>query len=140
VGDRVIPVSSQAVDAGPDEKMRSSFLGGTEQFVDIALAITDMDASSRITQKRRGVLDVFQPPNAFLLLDGNTRRIDLLLERGGPFEFLPGPEFDGRQSEWQPFGFHREARMHQDAANRVQPQAARLVPSAVDALGDADRL
>src|SRR5215216_6782082 len=34
----------------------------------------------------------------------------------------------------------REARMHQNAANRVRSQATRLVPSAVYILGYADRL
>lgn len=33
----------------------------------------------------------------------------------------------------------REARMHQDAANRVRSEAARLIPSTVYAVGDADR-
>ena len=140
VGDRVISVSGQAVDTGPDQEMRSDLLGRTEKLVDVALAITDMDASSWITEKLRGLLQIFQPPNAFLLLDRNTRRIDLLLERGGPFEFLPGPEFDGRQPERQPLGRHRQARMHQDAADRVRSQATRLVPPAVYALGDADRV
>ena len=32
----------------------------------------------------------------------NARRIDLLLERGGAFEFLPGPDFDGRQPSGSP--------------------------------------
>src|SRR5229473_7743961 len=82
----------------------------------------------------------FSSPDAFLLLDGDARRIDLLLERGGPFEFLPGPEFDGRQPEWNTLDRNREARMHQDAANRVRSQTTRLVPSTVYALGDADRL
>src|SRR5882724_5652449 len=100
--------------------MRSGLLGCAEKLVDVALAIIDMDASSRVTEKLGGLLDIFQPSDAFLLLDGNARRIDLLLERRGPFEFLPGPEFDGRQPEWQPFGRHREARVHQDAADRVR--------------------
>src|SRR6266567_1110474 len=82
--------------------MRSDLLCRAEKLVDVALAITDMNASSWIIQKRRGLLQIVQPSDAFLLLDGNARRVDLPLERGGPFEFLPGPEFDGRQSEWQP--------------------------------------
>src|SRR5215470_19652471 len=88
VGDRVIAISSQAVDAGPDQEMRSGFLGRAEKLVDIALAIADVDASSRVTEKLRGLLDILQPPDAFLLLDWNARRIDLLLERGGPFELF----------------------------------------------------
>ena len=140
LGNRMTAVASQTVDTCPDQEVRSDLLGRAEKFVDVALAITDMDASSRIVQKLRRLLQVLQPPDAFLLLDGNARRVDLFLERGGPFEFLSGPELDGRQPERQPLGRHREARMHQDAANRVRPQATLLVPSAVYALGYADRI
>ncbi len=97
VGNRVIPVSGQAVDAGPDQEVRSGFPGRTEQLVYVALAVTDVDASPWIGQQRRGLLDVLQPPDALLLLDRNTRWINLLLERGGPLELLPGPEFYCRQ-------------------------------------------
>lgn len=47
VGDRVIPVSSQAVDAGPNQEVSSGLLCCAEKLVDVTLAITDMDASSR---------------------------------------------------------------------------------------------
>ena len=114
IGDRVVPVFGQAVDAGPDQEMRSSLLGRTEQLVYVALAVTDVDASPWIGQERRGLLDVLQPPNALFLLDRNTRWIDLLLERGGPLKFLPSPEFDCRQPERQTFARHRHARVHQD--------------------------
>ena len=116
--------------------MRSDLLCRAEKFVDVAFAITD----NWIVQKLSRLLQIVQPPDAFLLFDGNSRRVDLFLERGGPFEFLSGPEFDGRQPERQPLGCYREARMHQDAANRVRSQATRLVPSAVYVLGYADRL
>ena len=114
--------------------------GRAEQLVDVALAITDMDASSGMSEKLSGLLDILQPPDAFLLLDWDARRIDLLLERGGSLEFLPGPEFDRRQSEWQPLSRHDKAGVHEDATNRVRSQAACLVTPAVDALGDADRV
>src|SRR5271157_2017141 len=120
--------------------MRSDLACRAEKLVDVALAITDMDASSWITQKFRGLLQIFQPSDAFLFLDGNSRRIDLFLKRGGPSEFLPGPEFDGCQPERHTLDRNRQARMHQDAANRVRSQATRLVPSTVYALGDTDRL
>src|SRR6266702_6400152 len=94
VGDRVISIPGQTVNASPNHEMRSSFPGRAEQLIDVALAITDMDASSRIAQQLCGLTDIVQPPNALLLLDGNARRIDLLLKRGSPLEFLPGPEFD----------------------------------------------
>lgn len=120
--------------------MRSSFASRAEQLIDVALAITDMDASFRIAQQLCGLPDIIQPSDALLLLDGNARRVDLLFKRGSPLEFLPGPEFDGRQSKRQPLGRYRQARVHQDAANRVRSQAAGLVPAAVYALGDPDRV
>ena len=140
VSDRVISIPSQTINASPDHEMRSSFSSRAKQLIDVTLAITDMDASSRIAQQLRGLPDIVQPPNALLLLDGNSGRINLLLERGGPLEFLPSPEFDSRQSKRQPFSRHRQARVHQDAANRVRSQAARLVPAAVYALRDPDRV
>jgi hypothetical protein len=112
VGDRVIPIPSQAVDTGPHQEMRSNLLCRAEQLVDVTLAITDMDASSRIAQQFRGLLEI---------------------------EFLPGPEFDARQSQRQSLGGDRQTRMHQDAANRVRSQATRLVAAAVDGLGYANR-
>jgi hypothetical protein len=134
------PISSQAVDTSPNQEVRSDLLCRAEELIDVALAIPDMHASSWIIQKFRGLLQIVQPSDAFLLLNGDSCRVDLLLECGRPFEFLAGPELDRRQSEWQALGRYHEARMHQDAANRVRSEAARLVSSAVYALGYADRL
>jgi hypothetical protein len=58
VGDRVIPVSSQSIDARPDQKMRSSFPRRAEQLVEVALAVADVEASPWVAQQRRGLLDV----------------------------------------------------------------------------------
>lgn len=82
--------------------MRSSFSGRTEQLIDVALAITDMNALFRIAQQLCRLPDIVQPPNALLLLDGNARRIDLLLKGSSPLRLLPGPEFDGRQPSGNP--------------------------------------
>jgi hypothetical protein len=56
VGDCVIPVSSQAVDADPHQEERSDFLGRTEKFVDVALAISDADRhiAHRVRPGRHG--------------------------------------------------------------------------------------
>jgi hypothetical protein len=77
-GDRVIPVSSQAVDAGPDQEMSSDVLCCAEKLVDVTLAITDVEASFRMVQELRRLLKIFQPSDAFLFLDGNPGRIDFL--------------------------------------------------------------
>jgi len=90
-------------------------------------------------QEWRRLFEIFQPPDAFLSLDGNPGRIDLLFKRCRPLEFLPGPEFNGRQPQRHTLDCNCKARMHQDAANRVRSEATRLAPSTVYALGDADR-
>ncbi|WP_050631476.1 hypothetical protein [Bradyrhizobium viridifuturi] len=68
VGNRVIPVSSQAVDADPDQEMSSDLLCCAEKLVDVTLAITDMDAASGMIQELRRLLESFQPPDAFFFL------------------------------------------------------------------------
>jgi len=45
----------------------------------------------------RGLAQIFQPTDAFLLLDGNTCRIDLAFELSRTLEFVAAPELDGRQ-------------------------------------------
>ena len=62
VGDRVIPVSSQAIDAGPDQEISYDLLCCAEKLVNVTLAITNMDASSRMIQQQRRLLEIFQPP------------------------------------------------------------------------------
>jgi hypothetical protein len=77
VGDRVIAISSQAVDAGPDQEMRSGFLGRAEKLVDIGLVSpmwTHCPASPR-SSVDCWTFSILQPPDAFLLLDWNARRI-----------------------------------------------------------------
>lgn len=51
LGDRLIPVSCQTVDTGSDQEVRPDLRRSAEQFVDVAFAITDMDAPSRLFQK-----------------------------------------------------------------------------------------
>src|ERR1700680_1090252 len=120
--------------------MCPDLLRRAKKLVNVALTIADMQAPSWIIQKRCGLLQILKPPDAFLLLDGNSRRIDLFLQRCSPFELLPGPEFDGRQPKRQSLGRYRKARMHQDAADRMRSQPPRLVASTIYTFGDADRL
>jgi hypothetical protein len=63
----VIPFTSQAIDAGSDQETSSDLLSRAEQLIDVDLAIVDMDASPWIIQQFRGLPEIFQPPNAFLL-------------------------------------------------------------------------
>ena len=68
-------VSSQAIDAGSNNKMSSKLLGRAEQLVNIALAITYMNAAIGFTKKRARLTQIFQPANAFLRLNRDSCRI-----------------------------------------------------------------
>jgi hypothetical protein len=52
----MISISSETIDAGPYQEMRSNLLSCAKQFVDVALAVADMDAPSRITEEFGGLL------------------------------------------------------------------------------------
>jgi len=47
VGDRVATISGQAVDAHPDQEIRSEFLCRAEQLVDVALPVATVNMSCR---------------------------------------------------------------------------------------------
>jgi len=66
------------------------------------------------------------------LVDGNSRRIDLLLERVGALEPFSRPEFHRAQSQRQTFGGDHQARVHEDAANGMLPRPASLILATVD--------
>ena len=55
IGDRVIPIAGETVDARADHEMGSSILGGAEEFVDVALTVADMDALCWLIHHRRGL-------------------------------------------------------------------------------------
>src|SRR3954464_4719807 len=139
-GHRVMTITRTTVDAAPDDEVGAELLGRAEQLVDVALAITDMDAPCRRTEQGHGLAQVLQPADALLGLDGHARRIDLALECGGALELLPRPELHGREAQWQTFRRHRKGGVHEKATDRVHPEAAGFVLTAVHAAGDVDRL
>ena len=102
-------ISGQSIDAGPHKKMGADLKSRAKQFVDVALPIADVDTALRLAEKHCGLLEVFQPADAFLLLNGDSRRIDLPLECCRTLELLPVPELDGGKTKWKPVGRHCEA-------------------------------
>jgi hypothetical protein len=140
IGNRMVSVSGQAIDAGPDQEMSADLLRCAEKFIDIALAVANVNAARRIAQGCGGLLEVFQPADAFLLLDRNPRQVDSLLERRCSLEMLAGPEFDRGQAEWKTFARHGQTRVHQDATNRMRADTTGFVSSAVDVVGHADEI
>lgn len=72
--------------------MGSSFTGDAEELINVAFPIPNIDAALRLIQERGGLLQILQPADAFLLLNRNPCRINLLFERVRPLELLPRPE------------------------------------------------
>ena len=96
-----------------------------------------MDAAFGMLEKCGRLPHVFQPAIALLALYGHPRGINLLLQGIAAFELLARPELDRGQSQGQPFGGHRQAGVHQDAANRIVQRAAFLIPARVRLVEDA---
>src|SRR5947208_4128073 len=88
VGDRMMSVARQAIDAGPDQEMGANFLRRAEELIDIALTISNVDAARWIAQGCGGLPEVFQPADALLLLDRNPVRLTLFLSAAVPLNFL----------------------------------------------------
>ncbi|MCF6119329.1 hypothetical protein L2449_21020 [Mesorhizobium muleiense] len=99
-------------------------MGRAEKLVDVALAITDVDASRGIAEQRDRLAHVLQPAEALLLFDGHPRRTDLLFERGGPLELRPRPKLFGGKAQRQAIQRDSEARMHQKPDGFIECEAA----------------
>jgi hypothetical protein len=140
IGDHVLAFPSRAVNISSDQDMCAGTMRGTKEFVDIALAIAVMDASSRIIEKPRGLLEVLHPPDAPLLLNGYPWRADLLLKRSRSLEFLARPEFDGGKIRRPTLTCDCKARVRQCAANRNETVGAWLVTAAIYTLRNPDGL
>src|SRR5271163_2586784 len=126
IGDGVVAFSCKPVDTGPHQKMSPGIVGYAEQFVDVALAISDVDDSLWVGEQRRRLPQVFQPAIALLLLDRYTSGIDAALERIRAMELVPGPELDGGQPERKAIPRHHKTGMHQNSACHLMHDADRF--------------
>lgn len=95
-------IACQPIDAGADKEVSAKLLRQAIQFVDIAFAVADMNATLRLSEPFDRLPEIVEPSNALLLLDGNAGRVDLLLELGRALEFFPCPELHRRQSQGEP--------------------------------------
>src|ERR1017187_10792200 len=95
-------------------------LSQPEQFVDVALPISDVHTASRLCQQFRGPSHVLQPPNALFLFDRHTRRINPSLQSIRAVKLVSVPEFDRRQTQWQSFAGSYQTGVHQNAATGVK--------------------
>jgi hypothetical protein len=119
--------------------MSPGIVGCAEQFVDIALAISDVDDSPWVSEQRRRLPQVFQPAIALLLLDRYTSGIDAALERIRAMELVPGPELDGGQPERKAIPRHHKTGMHQNSACRMVTRLATKSIFRRHLVHDADR-
>jgi putative transposase len=110
----------------------------TEQLVDVALAIADMNAALGRTQQRHRLTQVLEPAVAFLRLDRHPGRVDVPLERPCSLELRARPELRRRQAERRAGERDGQARMHEHAAQREHVGLARPVAPGIDRLGEAD--
>lgn len=92
-------IARKPIEAGTDKEMGVKVLRQAIQFIDIAFAVADMDATLRFTKAVDRLSEIIEPANALLLLYGDAGGIDLLLELRCPLEFLPCLEFHSRQSQ-----------------------------------------
>src|SRR5688572_20705461 len=120
--------------------MRLSLMCGTEQFINIAFPVANMDTTLRLIQERGRLRKVFKPSDTFFFLNRNASRIDLPLKCVSALELLSRPELYGSNSKRQPFGSYHHAGMHQDATQCVQSWTAELVLAAIDLFGYSNRL
>lgn len=92
-------IASQPIDAGANKEVGAKLLRQAIQFVDVAFAVANMNATRRLSEPLDRLPVIVEPANAFLLLDGNAGRVDLLLELRGAFELFPCPELHRRKSQ-----------------------------------------
>src|ERR1039458_10746829 len=97
-------------------------LSQTEQFVDVALPISDVHTASRVCQQFRGLSQVLRPANALFLFDRHTRRINPTLQRIRAVKLVSVPELARRQTQWQPFAGSYQTGVHQNSATAPSPR------------------
>ena len=116
IGNGVFTVTSTAVNAGTEQKVRARIVRLAKQLVNVAAAITNVHTSRRIVQQRSRLPQIVDPAHTLLPLDRHAGRVDVPLECGTAFELLAGPKLDSPQSQRQTFRRYRQARVHQNAA------------------------
>jgi hypothetical protein len=70
-------IPSKPIRLHTHDKVRAQVVGQAVEFENVALAIANVDAATRFAEKTNRLPQIVQPPQAFLLLDGNSRRIAL---------------------------------------------------------------
>lgn len=77
---RMIAIACQPIDAGADKEVNAKLLRQAIQFVDVAFAVTNVNATLRLSEPLDRLPKIVEPANASTLLDWNAGRVDLLLE------------------------------------------------------------
>ena len=83
----MLAVPGKTINTSAYDKVSLGFVCLAKKFIDIALAVGDMNTSFRSAEKVCRLTEVRQPSYTFFLFDGNSRRIDPLLESVGTLKF-----------------------------------------------------
>ena len=117
--------------------MSAKLLRGAIQLVDVAFAVTNINATLRRSVLLDSLPEIVEPANAFLLLNRSAGPVNLFFSCAVPLNFLlvqnsppPIPAAGPRQ--------HGDTGMHQHSADRVMAPTTVPVPAAVDALSQAN--
>jgi hypothetical protein len=110
------PIAGQAINTGADEEVRTQLLRQAVKFVDVTFSVADMNAARWIAESLDRLPQIVEPAHAFLFLDRNPGRIDLLLQRGRSLELGACPHLDGRQAQRQAVDCDHQAGVHENAA------------------------
>ncbi|WP_247371249.1 hypothetical protein [Bradyrhizobium sp. 18] len=95
-------IASQPIDAGANKEVSANLLRQAIQFVDVAFAVADMNATLRLSEPFDRLPQIVELSNALLLLDGNAGRVDLLLDLGRALEFFRVQNFTAANPRGRP--------------------------------------
>jgi hypothetical protein len=121
----VVSLARKPVNTRSQKEVSAGLMGDRKQFVDIALAITDMDDALGFGQQRCRLPHVLKPAITLLLFHRDACGVDASLERVRAMELIPAPELDRSQPEWKTIRRDYKTGVHQDSAGCV---VARLPP------------
>ena len=114
--DCVLAISRQTVHAGPKNKVCADCLSSTEEFIDIALSISDMNTARRLLNQCCRLPYVLQPAVALLMLDRYAGRINALFQMIAAIKLIPAPELDRRQTQRKTIECNSQTGVHQNPA------------------------
>jgi hypothetical protein len=88
IGDRMVAITRQTVDTSSYQEMRSDFLPRAKEFIDVALAIADMNAFLWFTEKHCRLLEFSNHRMLSFFSIGTRVELIFLLSVSQPLNFF----------------------------------------------------